>query len=117
MRRCDPELLQAETSSVSDQSRVNVMSGEQVRRMREDLGINQTEFWSKIGMTQSAGSRYETGRTIPKPVVMLLMLVYETDEIAESLLANLRNRRHTHLQRRHRGGEDSANLAMGISCT
>lgn len=94
------------------------MSGEHVRRMREDLGLNQTEFWSKIGMTQSAGSRYESGRTIPKPVVMLLMLVYETDEIAESLLANLRNRRHTHLQRRRRRGEDdSANPAMRMSCT
>jgi hypothetical protein len=43
---------------------------------RYELKMNQTEFWAKVGITQSGGSRYELGRTIPKPVLMLLEKVY-----------------------------------------
>ena len=35
-----------------------------------------TKFWSKIGVTQSGGSRYESGRNMPKPVRELLRLVH-----------------------------------------
>lgn len=31
----------------------------------------QGEFWPRLGVTQSAGSRYESGREVPKPVAML----------------------------------------------
>ena len=43
-----------------------------IRELRQRLGLNQSQFWSKFGVTQSGGSRYETGRDIPKPVRMLL---------------------------------------------
>jgi transcriptional regulator with XRE-family HTH domain len=46
------------------------------RDIRKKLGLNQIEFWSKIGVTQSGGSRYESGRSMPKPVRELLRLVY-----------------------------------------
>lgn len=46
------------------------------RDIRRKLGINQQEFWSQIGVTQSGGSRYESGRNIPKPVRELLRLVH-----------------------------------------
>ncbi len=46
------------------------------RDIRKKLGINQIDFWSKIGVTQSGGSRYESGRAMPKPVRELLRLVY-----------------------------------------
>ena len=46
------------------------------RDLRKKLGINQIEFWSQIGVTQSGGSRYESGRSMPKPVRELLRLVY-----------------------------------------
>lgn len=46
------------------------------RDLRKKLGINQIEFWSRIGVTQSGGSRYESGRSMPKPVRELLRLVY-----------------------------------------
>lgn len=46
------------------------------REIRRRLGLNQQEFWARIGVTQSGGSRYETGRTMPKPVQELLRLVY-----------------------------------------
>ena len=47
-----------------------------VREIRRKLGLNQQQFWSKIGVTQSGGSRYESGRNIPRPVQALLRLVH-----------------------------------------
>ncbi len=44
--------------------------------LREKLGLNQQEFWERVGVTQSGGSRYEAGRRLPKPVVELLRLCY-----------------------------------------
>jgi transcriptional regulator with XRE-family HTH domain len=47
-----------------------------VREIRRKLGMNQQQFWSKLGVTQSGGSRYESGRNIPRPVQQLLRLVH-----------------------------------------
>ncbi len=41
---------------------------------RKKQGINQAEFWRQYGVTQSGGSRYESGRNIPKPLSILLWL-------------------------------------------
>ena len=41
-------------------------------RTKENL--NQTAFWTRYGVTQSGGSRYESGRNIPKPLAILLWL-------------------------------------------
>lgn len=46
------------------------------RSIRKKLGLNQQEFWSRIGVTQSGGSRYESGRNMPKPVQELLRVVH-----------------------------------------
>jgi transcriptional regulator with XRE-family HTH domain len=46
------------------------------REIRRKLGLNQEQFWTKIGVTQSGGSRYESGREMPKPVRELLRLVH-----------------------------------------
>ena len=46
------------------------------REIRRKLGLNQQQFWSKIGVTQSGGSRYESGRNMPCPVRELLRLVH-----------------------------------------
>jgi transcriptional regulator with XRE-family HTH domain len=46
------------------------------RAIRRKLGMNQQQFWSKLGVTQSGGSRYESGRNIPRPVQQLLRLVH-----------------------------------------
>lgn len=35
---------------------------------------NQTRFWSRFGVTQSRGSRFELGMEIPAPVSILLKL-------------------------------------------
>lgn len=56
----------------------NVKAYEKIepREIRRKLGLNQQQFWSKIGVTQSGGSRYESGRNMPKPVRELLRLVH-----------------------------------------
>ncbi|UXY14027.1 transcriptional regulator [Chitiniphilus purpureus] len=46
------------------------------REIRRRLGLNQQQFWGRIGVTQSGGSRYESGRTMPKPVRELLRVVH-----------------------------------------
>lgn len=46
------------------------------RDIRKKLGLNQMDFWSQIGVTQSGGSRYESGRSMSKPVRELLRLVF-----------------------------------------
>ena len=46
------------------------------REIRRKLGLNQQQFWSTLGVTQSGGSRYESGRSIPRPVQALLRLVH-----------------------------------------
>ncbi len=46
------------------------------REVRRKLGMNQQQFWSKLGVTQSGGSRYESGRNMPRPVQQLLRLVH-----------------------------------------
>lgn len=48
----------------------------QPRHLRQRLGLNQQQFWSAVGVTQSGGSRYETGRSMPKSVSELVRLVH-----------------------------------------
>ena len=54
------------------------ITGEAALAMRQRAGLNQTQFWSRVGIGQSAGSRYESGRNIPRPVQMLLRIAYGT---------------------------------------
>ncbi len=69
------------------------------RELRKKYGLNQQQFWSSLGVTQSGGSRYESGRNMPKPVRELLRLVYvekidihkikhNDQDVAEYLKAN-----------------------------
>lgn len=64
--------------------------GTEARKLREKLGQNQTQFWKRVTVQQSAASRYETGREIPESVQMLLLMAYGTDKQAAAALAGLR---------------------------
>lgn len=66
------------------------ITGELAHAMRKKLNINQSEFWSRVGIGQSAGSRYESGRNIPRPVQMLLRIAYASKGQAERQIAALR---------------------------
>ncbi len=61
-----------------------------IKDCRRKNQLNQSDFWSRVGVTQSGGSRYESGRNIPRPVQLLLQLAYGTPKQAEDMLAWLR---------------------------
>lgn len=65
-------------------------NGSEARKLRERLGQNQTTFWSRVTVQQSAASRYESGREIPESVQLLLMMAYGTDKQSAAALAGLR---------------------------
>jgi predicted transcriptional regulator len=46
------------------------------KTLRKAVGLDQAEFWPRVGVTQPGGSRYENGRQMPKSVRALLRLVY-----------------------------------------
>lgn len=65
-------------------------AGEEVRELRRKLGLNQSEFWAHFQVTQSGGSRYESGREIPDPVQVLLNIAFGTDAKAAAIFDELR---------------------------
>lgn len=66
--------------------------GEEVLALRKKLNLNQGEFWSPLGVTQSGGSRYESGRKMPKPVRLLLTIAYGTEKQSAAMVEGLRER-------------------------
>ena len=55
------------------------------------LGRNQQQFYANLGITQSAGSRYEAGRDLPTPTAILLELV-ASGAVSEEQLLEARQR-------------------------
>jgi hypothetical protein len=49
--------------------------------------MNQQADWSRFGVTQSGGSRYESGRDIPTPTSMLIWLL-ENGRLTDQDLAD-----------------------------
>lgn len=50
---------------------------ESLREYRKSRHENQEQFWSRFGVTQSRGSRFEKGTEIPSPVAILLRLYFD----------------------------------------
>jgi RsaL-like HTH domain len=60
-----------------------------LRKYRKSLRESQYCFWSRFGVTQSRGSRFEMGTAIPQPVAILLQLYFDgiiTDDHLSSQL-------------------------------
>ena len=55
---------------------MNTKKIQDIRQLRKKLGLNQKDFWGAIGVTQSGGSRYESGANMPVQANELLRLVY-----------------------------------------
>lgn len=55
-----------------------VYTGPTVKALRKKLGLNQSQFWGPLGVTQSCASRYKSGRNIPRPVRKLIWVMYES---------------------------------------
>lgn len=70
--------------------KLSITTGEEAKMLRLKLKMNQTQFWGKLGVTQSGGSRYESDRNVPRPVQILLNLAYGTEKCAQDLLVSLR---------------------------
>jgi DNA-binding transcriptional regulator YiaG len=83
------------------------------REIRRRLGLNQEQFWTQIGVTQSGGSRYESGRDMPKPVRELLRLVHVEQVEIISYLKETHPDLYRSLKRaaRGRGGSGLADVA------
>ena len=67
-----------------------IESGKEAKLLRSKLGMNQSDFWSRISVTQSGGSRYESGRNLPKSVRFLLHMAYAPEKQAMAMLKFLR---------------------------
>jgi DNA-binding transcriptional regulator YiaG len=65
-------------------------SGQDAKSLRQKLGLNQSQFWNRVSVTQSGGSRYESGRALPAPVAFLLHLAYAPEKQMQALLTSLR---------------------------
>jgi transcriptional regulator with XRE-family HTH domain len=63
---------------------------EAIRQYRQKRGLNQSLFWTAVGITQSGGSRYESGRKIPRSVQLLLHLAYAPEDSAIKMLRAVR---------------------------
>lgn len=70
----------------SPQPRKTKLDFSDIAAYRRARGENQSDFWSRLGVTQSGGSRYESGRNVPKPV-RLLMRLYDAGRITDADLA------------------------------
>lgn len=67
-------------------ARLKSFSPDKIAQSRKLEGINQSEFWRRFGVTQSGGSRYESGRNIPVPTAMLMWL-RESGKVSDKDLA------------------------------
>lgn len=52
------------------------ISPELIVRVRTGAKMNQLDFWGAIGVTQSGGSRFESGRQMPKSTRALFRIFY-----------------------------------------
>jgi DNA-binding transcriptional regulator YiaG len=67
-----------------------ITTGADALTLRKKLSLNQSDFWSRVAIGQSGGSRYESGRRLPRPVQLLLHLAYAPEVQAGTVLAYLR---------------------------
>lgn len=52
------------------------ITGALARKLREERGLSQSEFWRPLGVQQSVGCRYESDIPIPQAVRILLVANY-----------------------------------------
>lgn len=66
-----------DTAAHSDSPTMNpavVSAHSELKRLRISKRESQEKFWGRFGVTQSSGSRFETGLGIPAPVAILVKL-------------------------------------------
>lgn len=73
------------------------MAPETLREYRKSRKESQFRFWSRFGVTQTRGSRFEMGMKIPPPIKILLKLYFE-GTITDGDLWRARRRRNSQAQ-------------------
>ena len=58
-----------------------------LRQFRVSKRESQATFWARFGVTQSSGSRFETGLGVPPPVALLVKLYVDGKLTDGDLLA------------------------------
>jgi hypothetical protein len=53
-----------------------------LRQFRISKRESQATFWARFGVTQSSGSRFETGLGVPPPVALLVKL-YQAGKLSD----------------------------------
>ncbi len=67
---------------------MKTLNFDDILSFRKKLGLNQSTFWGAVCTTQSGGSRYESGRSIPVAIKVLLHQVYvEKQDISKIVKA------------------------------
>jgi hypothetical protein len=66
----------AQKMSVGNADGSHAVEMKVVREYRMARKESQTRFWSRFGVTQSRGDRYEMGMAIPPPIAILLVLYF-----------------------------------------
>lgn len=65
--------------------------GSEARELRYRLTMKQDEFWGRIAVKQSAGSRYESeSNPLPHQISCLLQIAYGTPAQAQQVVEWLR---------------------------
>jgi len=74
------------------ESETGTLTPAKLKKLRKSMHMSQAEFWTRIGITQSGGSRYEAGRNIPSPAQLLIRLAYGNDAESRTIMERLRAR-------------------------
>ena len=78
------------TKSTTEKPAKKLPTIKNYRELRRKMDISQSEFWNRIGVTQSGGSRYETMRRVPKTTQAVIDLTYGPLNAAVERLAAMR---------------------------
>ena len=74
------------------------MANNILREHRKARSESQFSFWSRFGVTQSRGSRFEMGSRIPTPIKILLKLYFDGIISDNDLWRAKRKHRHAHTE-------------------
>jgi len=75
MKECSVAAYKQINSDISPITRVP--DSQALKEFRKIKKESQTRFWSRFGVTQTSGSRFELGKGIPPPIAILLRLYFD----------------------------------------
>jgi len=71
---CDALAAELQANQLVHAAGAARLAPHELRRLRITKRESQEKFWGRFGVTQSSGSRFETGLAIPAPVLILLRM-------------------------------------------